>query len=85
MYPIKSLFSEISEWAFTTTDLSIAKSDTIKYVLESKINETDKKRIIYSLNECKTIHKFHCYISNSLLKYEGLGLGLKLDRLAKQN
>ena len=71
--PIKSIFQEITEWAFTTANLEDVKAETITFVQSKNINNTDKTNIIKSIEECKTIVRFQTYIANSLLKYEGLG------------
>jgi hypothetical protein len=78
--PIKSIFQEITEWAFTTANLEDVKAETITFVQSKNINNTDKTNIIKSIEECKTIVRFQTYIANSLLKYEGLGS----DRMMKE-
>jgi hypothetical protein len=77
---IKSIFEKISEWAFTTADLQQVQKDTIIFVQSTGINDKDKKAIIKSINECKTVVRFQMYVANSLLKYEGLGA----DRMNKE-
>jgi hypothetical protein len=71
---IKSIFEQIAEWAFTLADLNQVKQDTIAFVQSKQINEKDKQSIIKNVSECKTLTRFHTYIANSLLKYEGLGM-----------
>lgn len=78
--PIKSIFQEITEWAFTTANLNDVKAETIAFVQSKNINDTDKTNIIKSIEECKTIVRFQTYIANSLLKYEGMGA----DRMNKE-
>ena len=71
---IKSIFEQIAEWAFTVADLNAVKKDTIDFVQSKQINESDKQSIIKNVNECKTLTRYHTYIANALLKYEGLGM-----------
>lgn len=77
---IKSIFEQISEIAFNTADLTIARQSTIEFVQSKNINDKDKQSILKSINECINIHQFQRYIANALLKYEGLGA----DRMAKE-
>ena len=78
--PIKSIFQEITEWAFTTANLNDVKAQTIEFVKSKNINDIDKAAIIKSVGECKSIVRFQTYIANSLLKYEGMGV----DRMNKE-
>jgi hypothetical protein len=77
---IRSIFEQISEIAFNTADLTLARQSTIEFVQSKNINDKDKQLILKSVNECKTIQRFQIYIANALLKYEGLGM----DRMANE-
>jgi hypothetical protein len=77
---IKSIFEQISEIAFNTADLTMARQLTIEFVQSKNINDKDKQLILKSVNECTNIHQFQRYIANALLKYEGLGA----DRMARE-
>ena len=71
---IKSIFEQISTEVFKMNDLNEMKSFTINFVENKKIKDEDKKRIIVSVSELKSVSSFHRYICNSLLKYEGMSL-----------
>ena len=71
---IKSIFEQIAEQVFNMTDVNQAKLFITNFVSEKNIKDRDKASIIRSVNDCKQIYRIHLYISNSLLKYEGLGI-----------
>jgi hypothetical protein len=76
---IRSIFEQISEIVFNTADLAIAKQNTVEFVSSKNINDKDKQAILFSINECKTITKFQMYVTNALLKYEGLGMDMVVN------
>ena len=71
---IKSIFEQISSQVFTMTDLGQAKTFVTEFVSQKGIKEDDKKSILYSIRDIKSIVRFQSYICNSLLKYEGMGM-----------
>jgi hypothetical protein len=73
-FEIKSIFEQISEQVFKMTDLNEAKQFVIIFVKEKKINEVDKNKILFEVNNAKTMVKFQTYICNALLRYESLGM-----------
>ena len=54
--------------------MSDAKTAISKLINESKVKDTDKKVMIKTINEQKTVFSFQKYLCNALLKYEGLGM-----------
>jgi len=80
---IKSIFEQIAEKVFKMNDLESAKSFIIEFVESKNINISDKGKIIAEVNKVKTIQKLWFYISNSLLKYEGLGKN-QIDKTARK-
>jgi hypothetical protein len=83
MINIKSIFEQISVQVFQMKNLNEAKEFTAEFVKNKNINETDKKSILKAVNETKSLTAFQRYICNSLLKYEGLGVG-QLDKTARE-
>ena len=56
------------------SDLQILKSKVLEIVNESKINEMDKRKIVFEVqNRITNVSKLQMYITNSMLKYQGQG------------
>lgn len=72
---IKSIFAQVAEQIFQMRDLEQMKEFTLKFVEEKKIADDDKQRIVQNIKEIKSATGFHRYIANSLLMYEGMGIG----------
>ena len=72
---IKSIFEQIAENVFKMSDVNQAKTCVKEFVESKKIKAEDKVTIISNVEACKSISRVHTYICNSLLKYEGMGLG----------
>lgn len=80
---IKSVLEQVSDKVFKAKSLTEAKQIIIDFINEKKIDGEDKKTILKNTEECKTLIKLQTYLTNSLLTYEGLGLG-QLNKSAKQ-
>jgi hypothetical protein len=76
---IKSIFEQIAEQVFKMTDATKAKTFIIEFVTEKGINDDDKRTILNNIENLKSIAQIQRYICNSLLQYEGLGVGAKKD------
>jgi len=76
---IKSIFEQISERVFQMNNLSEVKTFVIDFVNDKNINENDKRNIITQVQNAKSLTRFQTYICNSLLKYEGMGVGVKKE------
>lgn len=73
---IKSIFEQIAESVFTSnTTLDETKEFVINFVNAKQINEKDKKIIVSNINNSKSMIRLQTYVANSLLQYEGHGLG----------
>lgn len=76
---IKSIFEQIAEQVFKMTDATKAKTFIIDFVNEKNINDDDKRTILNNIENLKSITQIQKYICNSLLQYEGLGVGVRKD------
>ena len=80
---IKSIFEQISEKVFTMTNLDEAKDFIINFVNSKNIKEQDKNQILINIQPIKNIVKLQTYLCNSLLKYEGMSLNNKTEKVEK--
>lgn len=55
-------------------DLTQAKQFISNYVQGTKVKDTDKKKMIIEIDNCRSLYKLQYYITNALLKFEGLGV-----------
>jgi hypothetical protein len=76
---IKSIFEQIAEQVFKMTDATKAKTFITEFVTEKGINDDDKRTILNNIENLKSIAQIQRYICNSLLQYEGLGVGVRKD------
>ena len=76
---IKSIFEQIAEQVFKMTDATKAKTFIVEFVNEKKINDDDKRTILNNIENLKSKAQIQKYICNSLLQYEGLGVGVRKD------
>jgi hypothetical protein len=76
---IKSIFEKIADKVFKMTDATKAKTFIVEFVNEKNINDEDKKTILNNIDNLKSITQIQKYICNSLLQYEGLGVGTRKD------
>jgi len=76
---IKSIFEQIAEQVFKMTDATKAKTFITEFVNEKNINDDDKRTILNNIENLKSIAQIQRYICNSLLQYEGLGVGTRKD------
>lgn len=74
---IISTLDKIAEAVFTSKDLTSAQNIAITHLNESKIKESDKNKMIQEITNMKSLQKLQYYCANALLKYEGLGVGIK--------
>jgi hypothetical protein len=73
-FKIESILAEVSEQVFACTNLKDGKDIIISLLERKNINEADKKVMLYTLSNIKSLSKLQTYVCNSLLKYEGLGV-----------
>ena len=71
---IQSTLTKIAEQVFTAKSCDEAKKIALDYLSESKINEEDRVKMIAEIEQKKDLVKLQTYISNALLKFEGLSV-----------
>ena len=71
---ITSIFTSHYEALMTLTDFESLKNKVLEIVKESKINEMDKRKIIFEIqNRISNLSRLQMYVTNSMLKYQGQG------------
>jgi hypothetical protein len=71
---IESKLSEVISQVYQAPTLNIAKSILIPFLRDSKIKESDKKKMIETAEKISQLGLLQYYATNALLKYESLGL-----------
>ena len=75
----ESTLAEIAEKVYTTTDMTAAKQIFTTHLEGTRVKEEDKKKMIYEMNKQKSLLGVYKYMTNALLKFEGMGVGKKVD------
>lgn len=71
---ITSIFTSHYESLMSLKDFETLKNTVLGIVKESKINETDKRKIVFEVeNRISSLTKLQMYVTNSMLKYQGQG------------
>lgn len=76
---LTSVLEKIAQQVWGEKDLSKSKQIITEFISETKIKDEDKKKILRVVKETTSKYKLDYYIANSLLTYEGSGLG-QLER-----
>lgn len=71
---LDSILNKCITEVYKSTNLKEAKDCIILILESSKIKSTDKSKMLYEISNIKTLTKLQFYITNALLKYEGLGV-----------
>lgn len=72
---IKSSLVNIINQVWAETDFYKAKQMILNYLNDSKIKEIDKKKMILEIEfNVRSKSRLDTYLTNALLKYEGMGL-----------
>jgi hypothetical protein len=71
---IESKLAQIIEQVYQAPTAGIAKSILIPFLRDSKIKESDKKKMIQQAEKLNQLAMIQYYATNAFLKYEGLGL-----------
>jgi hypothetical protein len=71
---IKSTLLNITDQVFAETDVNKGKKIVLDHVVQCGIKDVDKKRIQMNLEQIRTHVNLWRYVSNLILKYEGLGI-----------
>jgi hypothetical protein len=71
---ITSIFTSHYEALMTLTDFESLKNKVLEIVKESRINEMDKRKIVFEVeNRISNLSRLQMYVTNSMLKYQGQG------------
>lgn len=74
---IESTLINITNDVFNAKDFKTAQQAALKHLEECKIKESDRLKMIDEISKMKNLNRLQSYCANSLLKYEGLGVGTK--------
>lgn len=77
MVPIKSVLNKIIEQVYCSKSLTEAQSSSLTLINSSGINDKDKRKMIYEISNQKSLTRLQFYLTNAMLKYEGLGVNDK--------
>jgi hypothetical protein len=71
---ITSIFTSHYEDLMGVTDFESLKNKVLEIVKESRINEMDKRKIVFEVeNRISNLSRLQMYVTNSMLKYQGQG------------
>lgn len=73
----ESTLAQIAEQVYKTTDVLTAKHIFTTHLEGTRVKPEDKKKMIYEMNQQRNIQGVYKYMTNALLKFEGLGVGQK--------
>ena len=69
-----SIFLDHYNTLMTSKDSTEFKNQLTGIVNESKINQMDKRKILMDVTPLDTLKSLQFYLTNSMLKYSGLGV-----------
>ena len=78
-YNFKSVLEQIINDVYKMTDVNEAKNFIENFLEEKKINDVTKKQMLQNISEIKSMLKLQFYITNSLLRFEGMSVN-KYDK-----
>lgn len=77
---IKSSLVNVYQQFIAITDLNTAKQFIKDHINSTSIKEQDKKKMCYEIEfNIKTTPRLQYYITNALLKYEGLSVSMNRE------
>lgn len=71
---LESKLTDVISQVYKAPTVSHAKSILIPFLQESKIKESDKKKMIDQAEKISDLIRLQTYATNALLKFEGLGI-----------
>lgn len=74
---ITSVLASIASLVWEAEDVDQAREIVTEHLAGTNVKDRDK--MIDDVQKLKTLEQIHRYIANSLLKYEGLGVGDRKD------
>lgn len=69
-----SILGDVIQQIYKCTDLEEGKKLMTDFINERKIKELDKRKMLFELNNVKSLIKLHFYVTNAMFKFEGLGV-----------
>lgn len=73
----ESTLTSITEQVWSAKTAQEAKTVIIGYL--ETTNVKDKKKMIWDVSQLNNLTRVQFYFANSLLKFEGMGVGKKVD------
>jgi hypothetical protein len=71
---LESKLTDVISHVYNAPTVFHAKSILIPFLQESKIKDTDKKKMIAQAEKISDLTRLQTYATNALLKFEGLGI-----------
>ena len=78
-YNFKSVLEQIISDVYKMTDVNEAKKFIENFLEEKKIDNVTKSQMLQNISEIKSMLKLQFYITNSLLRFEGMSVN-KYDK-----
>jgi hypothetical protein len=78
-YNFKSVLEQIINDVYKMTDVNEAKKFIENFLEEKKIDNVTKSQMLQNISEIKSMLKLQFYITNSLLRFEGMSVN-KYDK-----
>lgn len=73
----ESTLTSITEQVWSAKTAQEAKTTIIDYL--ETTNVKDKKKMIWDVSQLTSLTRIQFYFANALLKFEGMGVGVKKD------
>ena len=73
----ESTLASITEQVWNAKTAQEAKTVIIDYL--ETTNVKDKKKMIFDVSQLNSLTRIQFYFTNALLKFEGMGVGVKKD------
>ena len=78
-YNFKSVLEQIISDVYKMTDVNEAKNFIENFLEEKKIDNVTKSQMLQNISEIKSMLKLQFYMTNSLLRFEGMSVN-KYDK-----
>ena len=78
-YNFKSVLEQIISDVYKMTDVNEAKKFIENFLEEKKIDNVTKNQMLQNISEIKSMLKLQFYMTNSLLRFEGMSVN-KYDK-----
>ena len=71
---LTSTLVKIINEVYNNKNLNYSKEISINYLKSTKVKSIDRDRMVLNINNCSSNGKLNIYLTNCLLKFEGLGI-----------